>query len=82
MEATGTAGNLSGLSPKGTARPAVIVATGETLPVAFAGAEFLLACAGGTAETAVTESADAGPCFFSRGEAHWAGASFGPRSST
>jgi hypothetical protein len=64
MEATGTAGNLSGLAPKGTAEPAVMVATGWRLPVAFTRSEFLWACAGGTAEFAVKESADGGPSIF------------------
>ena len=64
MEATGTAGNLSGLAPNGTAEPAVMVATGWMLPVAFTGSEFLWACAGGTAEFAVKESADGGPSIF------------------
>jgi len=52
MEATGTAVNLSGLAPKGTAEPAVMVATGEKRPVAFTGSEVFWACAGGTAECA------------------------------
>src|SRR5271170_2908297 len=64
MVATGTAGNLSGLAPNGTAQPAVMVATGERQPVAFTGSEFLGACACGTAECAVKESADNGPSFF------------------
>jgi len=49
MEATGTAGNLSGLALNGTAEPAVMVATGWRLPVAFTGSEFLWACACGAA---------------------------------
>jgi hypothetical protein len=64
MEATGTAGNLSGLAPNGTAQPAVMVATGWRRPVAFTGSEFFWACAGGTAECAVKESADGGPSIF------------------
>jgi hypothetical protein len=52
MEATGTAGNLSGLALNGTAQPAVMVATGWRLPVAFTGSEFLWAFADGAAECA------------------------------
>jgi hypothetical protein len=60
MEATGTAGNLSGLALNGTAQPAVtlrgssgqVVATGWRLPAAFTGSEFLWAIAGGSAECA------------------------------
>jgi hypothetical protein len=52
MEATGTAGNLSGLALNGTAQPAVMVATGWRLPVAFTESEFLWAIAGGSAECA------------------------------
>ena len=57
IEATGTAGNLSGLAPKGTAEPTVTVATGWRLPVVRTGSEFLWACAGGAAEC-VAEVAD------------------------
>ncbi len=64
MVATGTVGNLLGLALNGAANPAVMVATGDELPVAFTGSEFLWACAGGTAECAVKESADGGPTFF------------------
>ena len=52
IEATGTAGNFSGLAPKGTAQPAVMEATGWKLPVVRTGSEFLWAFAGGAAEFA------------------------------
>ena len=57
MEATGTAGNLLGLALKGTAEPAVMVATGCRLPVAFTGTEFLLAFACGAADGAAEVAA-------------------------
>jgi len=61
IEATGTAGNLSGLALKGTAEPAVMVATGWSLPVVLTGSEFLSACARGTADCAVKVSSDGEP---------------------
>ena len=64
MEATGTAGNLSGLAPNGTAEPAVMVATGwRLLPVAVIGAEFLWAFAGGAAEFAAEVTGNGEPFF-------------------
>ena len=68
MEATGTAGNLSGLAPNGTAEPAVMVATGwRLLPVAVIGAEFLWAFAGGAAEFAAEVTGDSKPSLLLKG---------------
>ena len=67
MEATGTAGNLSGLAPNGTAEPAVMVATGWRLPVAVTGAEFLWAFAGGAAEFAAEVTGDSKPSLLLKG---------------
>jgi hypothetical protein len=68
MEATGTAGNLSLLAPKGTAEPAVMVATRWNLRVESRGPEFLWACAGGAAEFAAKVAAgEASAAFEDRG---------------
>jgi hypothetical protein len=52
IEATVTAGNLSWLAPKGTAEPAVMVATGGKLLVEATAPEFLWAVAKGSANRA------------------------------
>ena len=66
MEATGTAGNLSSHALKGTAEPAVMVATRCNLRVESTEPEFLWACAGGAAETAA-EVTDELPSVFCKG---------------
>jgi hypothetical protein len=67
MEATGTAGNLSGLALNGTADPAVMVATGVKLPVEPTALEFLWACAGGVAEVATVVADGGTPSFLCTG---------------
>lgn len=68
MEATGTAGNFSGLAHWGTAEPAVMVATCWNLRVESTEPEFFWAFAGGAAEFAAKVAAgEASAAFEDRG---------------
>ena len=74
--ATDTAGNFPGLSPKGIAEPAMVVATGEDLPVALgaglmAPSLFLLSLKG-TAEFAAVVTGGEPPVLLTGSELLWA----------